>query len=63
MPFNILRKFFVKKIANGTSVLLTTHQLDRVKNIAHHYIMLQEGKMIQTGTINEFKTIKRRREQ
>lgn len=52
-----------EKIANGTSVLLTTHQLDRVKNIAHHYIMLQEGKMIQTGTINEFKTIKRRREQ
>jgi ABC-2 type transport system ATP-binding protein len=49
-----------EKIANGTSILLTTHQLDRVKNIANQFIMLQEGKVLHSGPIADFETIKRR---
>ncbi|WP_026908587.1 ABC transporter ATP-binding protein [Paucisalibacillus globulus] len=51
-----------EKIASGTSILLTTHQLKRVKNIADQFIMLQEGKILHKGQISEFETIKRRSE-
>ncbi|WP_047985418.1 ABC transporter ATP-binding protein [Ornithinibacillus californiensis] len=49
-----------EKMASGTSILLTTHQLDRVKGIADQFIMLQEGKILHKGSIDEFETIKRR---
>jgi ABC-2 type transport system ATP-binding protein len=51
-----------EKIASGASILLTTHQLKRVKNIADQFIMLQEGKVLHKGLISEFETIKRRSE-
>lgn len=51
-----------EKIAAGTSILLTTHQLGRVKDIADQFIMLQEGKLLHKGKIAEFDTIKRRSE-
>lgn len=49
-----------EKIANGTAILLTTHQLERVKGLANKFIMLQEGKLLHKGLIEEFETIKRR---
>jgi ABC-2 type transport system ATP-binding protein len=49
-----------EKMASGTSILLTTHQLERVKGIANQFIMLQEGKILHKGSIDEFETIKRR---
>ncbi|WP_042142408.1 ABC transporter ATP-binding protein [Paucisalibacillus sp. EB02] len=52
-----------EKIAAGTSILLTTHQLKRVKDIADQFIMLQEGKILHKGLIAEFETIKRRSEE
>ncbi|GGA84311.1 ABC transporter ATP-binding protein [Ornithinibacillus halotolerans] len=49
-----------EKIVKGTSIILTTHQLDRVKDIADHFIMLQDGKLLHKGLITEFETITRR---
>ncbi|MFD2043867.1 ABC transporter ATP-binding protein [Ornithinibacillus salinisoli] len=49
-----------EKAQNGTTILLTTHQLDRVKNMAGHYVMLQHGKVLNEGSIEDFDTIKRR---
>jgi len=52
-----------EKVACGTSILLTTHQIKRVKDLADHFILLQEGEIIHKGKIAEFETIKRRREE
>lgn len=49
-----------EKVKSGTSILLTTHQLDRVKHIADHYIMLQHGEVLDKGPIVDFDTIQRR---
>lgn len=49
-----------EKVRAGTSILLTTHQLDRIKNIADNYMMLQHGKILNHGPIADFDTIKRR---
>ncbi|WP_010098125.1 ABC transporter ATP-binding protein [Ornithinibacillus scapharcae] len=49
-----------EKIERGTSILLTTHQLERVKGIADQFIMLQDGKLLHHGAISDFDTIKRR---
>ncbi|ASN07101.1 ABC transporter ATP-binding protein [Virgibacillus necropolis] len=49
-----------EKASNGTSILLTTHQLDRVKHFADGYIMLQRGEMLNKGPIGDFHTIQRR---
>lgn len=53
-------KVMREKVNNGTSILLTTHQLDRVKHIANQYLMLQRGKLLSKGSIADFKTINRR---
>lgn len=58
-----LEELIVEKVRNGTSILLTTHQLDRVKNIADHYIMLQQGEILHAGPIADFDTITRRTEE
>lgn len=55
-----LEKLMKEKVDSGTSILLTTHQLDRVKSIADHFIMLQHGVIFNRGPITEFETIKRR---
>ena len=49
-----------EKIASGTTVLVTSHQLDRMKGIADAFIMLKEGKIHSQGPINQFATIDRR---
>lgn len=48
-----------EKSQEGTSILLTTHQLDRVKKIASKFMMLQNGQLINEGGIGEFETIQR----
>src|SRR5690625_53878 len=54
-----LKKLIIEKALAGTSILLTTHQLDVVKDLAEHFIMLQHGKILNMGPIHEFDTIKR----
>ncbi|MGM8366215.1 ABC transporter ATP-binding protein [Virgibacillus sp. W0181] len=48
-----------KKASEGTSVLVSTHQLERVKHIADHFLLLQHGKLIEEGAIEAFQSIKR----
>lgn len=52
-----------EKLNKGTGILLTTHQLERIKDIADDYMMLQHGEMIDQGLIVDFETIKRGSEQ
>nr|WP_156647081.1 ABC transporter ATP-binding protein [Lentibacillus sp. JNUCC-1] len=51
-----------EKVSNGTSVILSTHQLERVKDIADSYLMLQEGQVQEEGPISAFDIIQRRTE-
>src|SRR5699024_1932241 len=46
-----------EKIHAGMSVVLTSHQLDQVKEIADTFMMLEEGRVKSTGDIHEFTTI------
>jgi len=48
-----------EKVQNGTSILLTTHQLEQVKHIADEFILLRNGEVIETGPIDQFDTISR----
>lgn len=52
-------ELIAEKANNGTGILLTTHQLERVKNLADQYIMLQHGEVMSQGPIDEFVSIKR----
>lgn len=54
-----LETIIQEKSQKGTSILLTTHQLDRVKDIADHFLMLQHGVMLKEGPITDFETIQR----
>ena len=48
-----------EKLQAGTSILLTTHQLERIKDLADDFLMLQHGELIEQGMITDFDTIKR----
>ena len=48
-----------EKSKKGTSILLTTHQLHRVKEIADEFMMLQNGRLLNEGDITDFETIQR----
>ncbi|MFA1822583.1 ABC transporter ATP-binding protein [Virgibacillus oceani] len=57
-----LQEIIKQKVRNGTSILLTTHQLERIRDLADSFIMLQHGKIQSQGPISEFETIQRRTE-
>src|SRR5699024_5787205 len=48
-----------EKIEQGTSILLTTHQLDMLADLADDFILLQHGKIESYGPIETFESIKR----
>lgn len=56
-----LEELIREKARSGTAVLLTSHQLERVKDISDTYIMLQHGEVLDHGPIGDFKTIRRRK--
>ncbi|WP_082232217.1 ATP-binding cassette domain-containing protein [Halobacillus massiliensis] len=45
---------------DGTSILLTTHQLDKVRNLADEFVMLTGGSVSDSGAIENFETLDRR---
>jgi len=57
---DFLEKVLQQKRQEGTTILLTSHQLDRMKSLADQYIMLQQGRVVDTGKIAEFDVLKRR---
>lgn len=52
-----------EKANDGTIVLLTTHQLDQLQGLADHYLMLQQGQLIDSGEMIDFSSLKRRFDQ
>lgn len=46
-----------EKINNGMSIVLITHQLEQVKDLADTFLLLEDGKVKNTGDISEFTTI------
>ncbi|MDL4840136.1 ABC transporter ATP-binding protein [Aquibacillus rhizosphaerae] len=55
-----LEKIIKEKAKQGTAILLTSHQLERVKELANQYLMLKQGRMIDQGVIGDFNVLKRR---
>jgi ABC-2 type transport system ATP-binding protein len=55
-----LEEIIREKAGEGTSILVTTHQLERIRDLADTFIMLQHGKIERQGSISEFDTIQRR---
>lgn len=50
-----------EKVAQGTSILLTTHQLNQLQKLADRFILLEHGMVKETGEIEDFETITRGR--
>lgn len=50
-----------EKVAQGTSILLTTHQLNQLQKLADRFILLEHGMVKETGKIEDFETITRGR--
>ncbi|QDP39136.1 ABC transporter ATP-binding protein [Radiobacillus deserti] len=49
-----------RKKKEGTSILLTTHQLEKVQDIADQFVMLKHGKVVDQGPIESFQELARR---
>lgn len=56
---DFLLKTIKEKVKLGTSILLTTHQLDQLQSLADRYILLEQGKVKSEGAIDQFDTITR----
>src|SRR5699024_1882467 len=48
-----------QKISEGVTIFISSHQLERIRDLADSFILLQKGEVIRQGPINEFDTIKR----
>lgn len=48
-----------EKVSQGTSILLTTHQLDQLQTLADRFVLLQDGQVKAEGPIEQFETITR----
>lgn len=55
-----LLKLLQEKAAKGTSILLTSHQLELVKDLADRYMMLTHGKIEEEGRMADFQSLSRR---
>lgn len=49
-----------EKMRAGTSIILSTHQLDVLNKLANRYIVLDSGKIVEQGDIEQFASITRR---
>lgn len=55
-----LEKALRKKREEGVSIVLTTHQLDKVKSLADRYVMLANGMVSSSGEVAAFEELERR---
>jgi|SRR5690625_1470910 len=54
-----LLEIIKEKVALGTSILLTTHQLDQLQTLADRFVLLEHGQVKAEGPIEQFETITR----
>lgn len=52
-----------RKKEEGMTIVLTTHQLDKVKTLADTYIMLKNGSVSSRGPVESFEMLVRRKDQ
>ncbi|TCT20370.1 ABC-2 type transport system ATP-binding protein [Melghiribacillus thermohalophilus] len=45
----------------GTAILITSHQLDKIKDISDEYVMLRDGHVYESGKIDRLAELKRRK--
>ncbi|SER37853.1 ABC-2 type transport system ATP-binding protein [Gracilibacillus ureilyticus] len=57
---NDLERLIKNKANSGTSILLTSHQLERVEDLADKYLMLHKGELIEHGDMKSFEKLTRR---
>ncbi|WP_077624487.1 ABC transporter ATP-binding protein [Sediminibacillus massiliensis] len=57
---DFLQEVLIEKAKNGTSILLTSHQLERTKQLANQFIMLKQGRIENQGEISNFEELARR---
>ncbi|WP_163527767.1 ABC transporter ATP-binding protein [Halobacillus ihumii] len=55
-----LERLLVDRKNDGTSILLTTHQLDKVRELADEFVMLKEGAVSSSGAVEQFHELDRR---
>lgn len=55
-----LQEMLIEKAKKGTSILLTSHQLERMEELADTYIMLHQGCIAEQGLIEDFRSLSRR---
>ncbi|MBM7554373.1 ABC transporter ATP-binding protein [Thalassobacillus pellis] len=58
----LLEGLLLEKKAAGIAILLTSHQLEKVKQLSDRFIMLNDGKLTEQGAITEFQDLSRRKE-
>ncbi|MFC7319671.1 ABC transporter ATP-binding protein [Halobacillus campisalis] len=55
-----LEKLLRQRREEGASILLTTHQLDKVHELADHFVMLKNGMISSAGRIDHFEYLDRK---
>ncbi|MCP3027255.1 ABC transporter ATP-binding protein [Halobacillus sp. A5] len=55
-----LEKLLKERRDLGTSILLTTHQLEKVHDLADDFVMLKNGRVSSAGIVEEFDQLDRR---
>ncbi|UOQ49141.1 ABC transporter ATP-binding protein [Gracilibacillus caseinilyticus] len=55
-----LQTLLIEKAKSGTSILLTSHQLERMEEMADSYVMLHDGEIAEQGAMGDFRLLSRR---
>jgi len=56
---DFLEQLILEKQQAGTGILLTSHQLERTRELADQFMLLEHGQVVSSGSIDEFTTITR----
>ena len=49
-----------KRKEQGTAILLTSHQIEKVKDLCDEFVLLSNGKVVDEGEIEDFTGLQRR---
>lgn len=55
-----LEEELIRRKEQGMTIILTTHQLDKVKALADTYVMLKHGSVSSSGPVESFEKLERR---
>ncbi|UOQ95427.1 ABC transporter ATP-binding protein [Halobacillus shinanisalinarum] len=55
-----LEKVLLERREDGVSILLTTHQLEKVRELANDFVMLKDGAVSSSGVVDDFHELDRR---